>query len=104
MRSLAKFRLSNWNKRFVGNRIVTSRNVMVSDMDSASNNRYDSFLPAITRCSNLTGAHEVANIFLQELVVVVELVMFLANGLDAVKDHQERILQSLCMSTFSSVQ
>lgn len=48
--------------------------------------------------SNFTRSHEIANVLLEELVVVIELVVFFSDGLDAVKDGQERILQSLRMS------
>jgi hypothetical protein len=46
---------------------------------------------AARRC-DLASAHQVANVLLQELVVVIELVMFFANGFDAVEDCEERVL------------
>ena len=50
------------------------------------------FLDPATRRRDLASAHQVANVFLKELVVVVELVVLLANGLDTVEDGDERIL------------
>lgn len=47
---------------------------------------------------NLAGAHEVANILLQELVVTVELVVLFTNSFYAVKDINERFLQSFGVS------
>lgn len=51
-------------------------------------------LPSAARCRDLAGAHQVADVLLQELVVAVELVVLLTNGLNAVEDGQERVLQS----------
>lgn len=42
------------------------------------------FNPAARGC-NLAGAHEIANVFLEEFVVGVELVVLLLHGLDAVE-------------------
>lgn len=56
------------------------------------------FLALATRGCDLASAHQVADVLLQELVVVIKLVMFFANSLDAVKDGNERILQCLGVS------
>lgn len=58
---------------------------------------WPSLLGAAGRGGNVAGAHEIADIFLQEPVVVVEFVVLLADGLDAVEDCEERLLQGLCM-------
>lgn len=47
------------------------------------------------RGSDLAGAHEVADILLQEFVVAVELVVFLADGLYAVENINEGLLKRL---------
>jgi hypothetical protein len=48
---------------------------------------------ALTTCGcNFAGAHQVANVLLQKLVVVVKLIVLFANGFNAVKDGKERIL------------
>lgn len=56
------------------------------------------FLALATRGCDLASAHQVADVLLQELVVVIKLVVFFANSLDAVKDCDKRILQCLGMS------
>lgn len=56
------------------------------------------FLALGWRGSDFTRGHQIANVFLEELVVVIELVMFFSDGLDAVEDGQERVLQGLCVS------
>lgn len=56
------------------------------------------FLALATRGCDLASAHQVADVFLQELVVVIKLVVFFANSLDAVEDCNKRILQCLGMS------
>ena len=71
-------------------RVVGRRVVCVKDTSL--------FLPPTARSRDLTCAHEVANVLLQELVVAVQLVMLLADGLDAVKNGDERFLKCLCMS------
>lgn len=58
----------------------------------------DSLLAPAAGRGDLGGAHEVTNVLLQKLVVVVELVVLLADGLDAVEDGDEGLLQRLCMS------
>lgn len=58
-----------------------------------------SFLCAAASCGcDLACGHEVADIFLEELVVAVKLVMLLLDGLDPMEDHEEGVLQHLCMS------
>lgn len=57
------------------------------------------FLALATRGCDLASAHQVADVLLQELVVVIKLVVFFANSLDAVKDCDKRILQCLGMSS-----
>ena len=52
-------------------------------------------LKAATRSGDFTRVHQVANVLLQELVIAVELVMFFANGLDAVENGNERVLKGL---------
>lgn len=54
-------------------------------------------LASAPRCRNLAGAHQVTNVFLEELVVVVELVVLFPHSLDAVEDGEERLLQKLGM-------
>jgi len=46
------------------------------------------FASATTR-RDFTRAHEIADVLLEKLVVVVELVVLLFHGFDAVKDHDE---------------
>lgn len=48
-----------------------------------------SLLIPSARCRDLTRRHQLANVPLQETVVVVELVVFLAHSLDAVEDGNE---------------
>jgi hypothetical protein len=55
-------------------------------------------LAATARGRNLAGAHQVANVLLQELVVVIKLVVLFTDGFDAVKDRDERVLEGLGMS------
>ena len=58
-----------------------------------------SFLcPPAARRRDFARAHEIANVFLQELVVAVQLVVLLLDGLDAVEDHDERVLERLGVS------
>lgn len=52
-------------------------------------------LKAATRSSDFTRVHQVANVLLQELVIAVELVMFFANGFDAIENGDERVLEGL---------
>lgn len=54
-------------------------------------------LASAPRRCDLAGAHQVTNVFLKKLVVVVELVVLLPHSLDAVEDGEERLLQSLGM-------
>ncbi len=56
------------------------------------------FLDPAARSCDFAGAHEITNVLLQELVVTVELVMLLANGLYAVEDVDEGVLQSFGVS------
>lgn len=60
-------------------------------------------LAAATTSRDFTRTHEVANVLLEKLVVVVELVVLLLDGLDAVEDHDERVLQSQGMSVDGAV-
>jgi hypothetical protein len=60
--------------------------------------RYLSLLSLATRCGNLAGAHQVTNILLQELVVVVELVVLFLDRFDAMEDCDEGVLQSFGVS------
>jgi hypothetical protein len=48
-------------------------------------------------CCNLTRTHEVANVLLQKLVVVVKLVVFVSDGLDSTEYRQETLLEFLCV-------
>ena len=57
--------------------------------------------PAAGRC-DLASAHQVANVLLQELVVVIKLVVLLAHRLDATEYREEGVLQSLCVSARES--
>lgn len=59
-------------------------------------------LLAATRGRNLAGAHEVADILLQELIIVVEFVVLLAYGLDTVENREQRVLQRLGVSRMVS--
>src|SRR3569833_1314258 len=54
-------------------------------------------VPTARRC-NLAGAHEVSDVLLKELVMVVELVVFFLDGFDAVEDGEQRVLQGFGMS------
>lgn len=60
-----------------------------------------SFLYAATGGSYLGSAHEVADVLLQELVVVIEFVVFLAHCFYAVENSYERVLQCFSMPGFS---
>lgn len=51
---------------------------------------------------NLARVHKIANVLLQELVVVVKLIVLFSNGLDAGEYHDERVLQCLGMSEIVS--
>lgn len=62
-----------------------------------------SLLAAAARRRNLGGAHEVANVLLQKLVVAVELVVLLAHRLYTVEDGDERLLQRLGMPVWEAV-
>lgn len=53
------------------------------------------FLAPAARGRNLAGAHQIANVLLEELVVVVELVVLFPHSLDTVEDGEERLLQEL---------
>lgn len=46
------------------------------------------FGSARRRCCDFARAHEIANVFLQELVVAVQLVVLLLDSLDAVEYHE----------------
>jgi hypothetical protein len=52
-----------------------------------------SFPAPATGGGNIARAHEVANVLLEELVVAVELVVFLLDGLYAVEEQQKGFLQ-----------
>jgi hypothetical protein len=55
---------------------------------------------ALTTCGcDFASAHQIANVLLQELVVVIKLVVLFANGFDTVEDGKERILQRFGVST-----
>ncbi len=51
-----------------------------------------SLLALASRGRNLARAHEVPNVFLQEFVVVVELVVLLLDDFDSVDDGKQRVL------------
>lgn len=51
-----------------------------------------SLLALATRRCDLASAHQVANVLLQKLVIVIKLVMFFTNGFDAVEDCEKRVL------------
>jgi hypothetical protein len=58
----------------------------------------------LTACgSNFASAHQVANVLLQKLIVVVKLIVLFANGFNAVEDGKERILECFRMSVKVSV-
>lgn len=59
---------------------------------------WHSFLSAATRCGNLGGTHEVTNVLLEELVIVVKLVVLFTHSLDTVENGDERVLQGFGMS------
>lgn len=61
-----------------------------------------SFLTPAAGGGDLAGAHEVADVLLEKLVVVVQLVVLLLDRLDAVENRQERILECLGVSIMSS--
>lgn len=52
---------------------------------------------AAGRGGDLAGAHQVTNVFLQEFVVAIELVVLLLDGLDTVENEEERVLEHLGM-------
>ena len=52
-----------------------------------------SLLASTSGCSDLARAHQFTNVALQELVVVIQLIVFLADGFDAVEDGHERVLK-----------
>ena len=62
------------------------------------------FLPPAraSRC-DLRSRHQVANVLLQELVIVVQLVVLLLDGLDAVEDLEEGLLEGFCVSVYLTV-
>ena len=47
--------------------------------------RWPLFFGLTACCSNLARCHQVTNVFLQELVVVIQLVVLLSDGFDAVE-------------------
>lgn len=51
--------------------------------ESWTKRSYSSSLFRFARSSDLAGAHKIANVFLEKLIVVVEFVVLLADGLDA---------------------
>ena len=54
----------------------------------------------MTTCGrDFASAHQVTNVFLQELVVVIKLVVLFANGFDTVEDSKKGVLQGFGMST-----
>jgi hypothetical protein len=55
---------------------------------------------ALTTCGcDFASAHQVANVLLQELVVVIKLVVLFANGFDTVEDGKKGVLQGFGMSS-----
>lgn len=48
--------------------------------------------PVAAGRGDFTRAHQVTNVLLQELVVVVQLVVLLLDRFYTIKDHQKRIL------------
>ena len=54
-----------------------------------------SFLAAAARRGDLAGAHQVTDVLLEKLVVVVEFVVLVFDGLDAMEDGEQRVLQRL---------
>lgn len=58
------------------------------------------FFPTTSRRRDLARAHEVTDILLEEFVVAVKLVVFLADGLDAVENGQKRLLQCFGVPTW----
>jgi hypothetical protein len=56
------------------------------------------FLPPVRASRrDLRGRHQISNIFLQELVVVVQLVVLMLDSLNTVEDLEERILEDFCV-------
>jgi hypothetical protein len=60
-----------------------------------------SFPAAGSGSGNLGRAHQIANVFLQELVVAIQLVVLLLDGFYTVEQHQKRVLQCLGVSVAS---
>lgn len=58
---------------------------------------FGSFPASATGGGNLACAHEVADVLLEELVVTVELVVFLLHGLYPVEEQQKGFLQCPCV-------
>ena len=56
-----------------------------------------SFPASGTGGGDLARTHEVANVLLEKLVVAVELVVFLLDGLYPVEEQQEGFLQCPCV-------
>jgi hypothetical protein len=54
--------------------------------------------PTCSRRRDFRRAHQVADVLLQELVVVVELVVFFLDGFDAVEDFDEGFLEDFGVS------
>jgi len=56
------------------------------------------FLRFGASCCEFARRHKVPNVFLQKLVVVVELVVLFLDGLDTIKKDEKRVLQGFGMS------
>ncbi len=56
------------------------------------------FLASAPRRCDLAGAHQVTNVFLKKLVVVVELVVFLLDRFYPAEDGQQGVLELLGVS------
>jgi hypothetical protein len=53
------------------------------------------FLAPTAGCRNLAGRHQVTNILLKELVVIIELIVLTSHRLDAAKYGCKRFLKGL---------
>jgi hypothetical protein len=82
--------------RDIGGRRIFVEPKRLSGMTSGG--RQSLFLATGSRSRDFAGAHQVANVFLQEFVVVVQLVVLFPDGFKSVEEGNERILESLCVS------
>jgi hypothetical protein len=59
---------------------------------------YSLLPPARARRRDLGRRHQIADVLLQELIVAIQLIMLLPDGLDAIEDLEEGLVEALCVS------